>query len=142
MLWRASVRANRGPTPPPGDRAAHLVRWRAAREPCLSLRLALRQGGDYSNNTEICISIPMKTTLDINDAILIQAKSVAARERTSLTRLIEEGLALRLRTPRHGQVRRRPRLPVYAGTGGLTAAVKDSLCNRALLDAADEDARP
>ncbi len=34
----------------------------------------------------------MKTTLDINDQLLANAKVLAARQRTSLTRLIEEGL--------------------------------------------------
>lgn len=38
----------------------------------------------------------MRTTLDLNDALLIRAKAEAARQRTTLTRLIEEGLALRL----------------------------------------------
>ncbi|MGH8577935.1 MAG: DUF6364 family protein [Gammaproteobacteria bacterium] len=33
----------------------------------------------------------MRTTLDINDALLAKAKAVAAQEQTSLTRLIEEG---------------------------------------------------
>lgn len=40
----------------------------------------------------------MKTTLDINAALLADAKALAARQRTSLTRLIEEGLQLRLRS--------------------------------------------
>lgn len=40
----------------------------------------------------------MKTTLDINDTLLANAKSLAAKQRTSLTRLIEEGLQLRLRS--------------------------------------------
>lgn len=39
----------------------------------------------------------MKTTLDLNDQLLADAKALAARQRTSLTRLIEEGLQLRLR---------------------------------------------
>ena len=39
----------------------------------------------------------MKTTLDINDLLLAEAKALAAQQRTSLTRLIEEGLRLRLR---------------------------------------------
>jgi hypothetical protein len=39
----------------------------------------------------------MKTTLDINDELLATAKALAARQRTTLTRLIEEGLQLRLR---------------------------------------------
>ncbi|MGH8611027.1 MAG: DUF6364 family protein [Gammaproteobacteria bacterium] len=80
----------------------------------------------------------MRTTLDINDALLAKAKAVAAQEHTSLTRLIQEGLILRLR-PQTGRSdgRRRP-LPVYAGSGGLTASVADPFTNRALLDAADD----
>jgi hypothetical protein len=42
----------------------------------------------------------MKTTLDLNDALLIEAKTLAARQHTSLTRLIEEGLQLRLSAQR------------------------------------------
>jgi len=42
----------------------------------------------------------MKTTLNLNDALLTQAKALAAQQRTSLTRLIEEGLQLRLRIQR------------------------------------------
>ena len=34
----------------------------------------------------------MKTALDINDPLLADAKSLPAQQRTSLTRLIEEGL--------------------------------------------------
>lgn len=81
----------------------------------------------------------MRTTLDINDALLAKAKALAAQEHTTLTRLIEQGLALRLRAPdaRSNQPVRPP-LPVHAGTGGLTSAVADSLTNRALLDAAGE----
>jgi len=33
----------------------------------------------------------MKTTLDLNDQLLADAKALAAQQRTSLTRLIEEG---------------------------------------------------
>ena len=40
----------------------------------------------------------MRTTLDIDDNLLKEAKQLAAREHTSLTRLIEEGLAARLRS--------------------------------------------
>lgn len=80
----------------------------------------------------------MRTTLDINDALLAKAKAVAAQEHTSLTRLIEEGLVLRLR-PQNGRSESgRPPLPVYAGSGGLAASVADPLTNRALLDAADD----
>jgi hypothetical protein len=39
----------------------------------------------------------LRTTLDRNDDLLAEAKAQAARERLTLTRLIEEGPALRLR---------------------------------------------
>ncbi|VFR47372.1 hypothetical protein BER2_3554 [plant metagenome] len=79
----------------------------------------------------------MKTTLNLNDELLTEAKMLAAQQRTSLTRLIEEGLQLRLRTQR---TRARPvRLPVYRGKGGLVSGL-DGLSNKALLEAADHDA--
>ena len=34
----------------------------------------------------------MQTTLDLNDRLLANAKALAAQQRTSLTRLIEEAL--------------------------------------------------
>lgn len=80
----------------------------------------------------------MRTTLDINDTLLAKAKAVAAREHTSLTRLIEEGLALRLRPPTNRSFGECPRLPIFAGQGGLSPAVTDASSNRALLDAADD----
>lgn len=78
----------------------------------------------------------MRTTLDINDALLARAKAAAARERTTLTRLIEEGLALRLRPAR--VMEGAAELPVYAGRGGLADGI-DPLSNRSLLDAADDE---
>ena len=79
----------------------------------------------------------MKTTLDLNDALLTKAKSLAAQQRTSLTRLIEEGLQMRLRAQ---QVRAKPvRLPVYRGKGGLAPGL-NGLDNKAMLDAADQEA--
>jgi Family of unknown function (DUF6364) len=81
----------------------------------------------------------MKTTLDINDQLLADAKSLAAQQRTSLTRLIEEGLQLRLRAKAAGAGRMRGRLPVFKGRGGLVAGV-DATSNKALLAALDDDA--
>ena len=79
----------------------------------------------------------MKTTLNLNDALLTKAKTLAAQERTSLTRLIEEGLQLRLRAQ---QVRAKPlRLPIYRGKGGLAPGLS-GLNNKAMLEAADQDA--
>jgi predicted DNA-binding ribbon-helix-helix protein len=77
----------------------------------------------------------MKTTLDLNDALLAKAKALAARQRTTLTRLIEEGLQMRLRAQR-GRARA-VRLPVHRGKGGLAPGL-DGLSNKAMLDAADE----
>jgi Family of unknown function (DUF6364) len=81
----------------------------------------------------------MKTTLDIDDQLLSEAKALAAHQRTSLTRLIEEGLHLRLRA--QPAVRRRGKLvlPLLKGRGGLVAGV-DPLSNKALLDALSDDA--
>jgi len=79
----------------------------------------------------------VKTTLDINDQLLADAEALAAQERTSLTRLIEEGLRLRLRSqaaPRRGQLR----LPVFKGSGGLAEGV-DLLSNKAMLAALGDD---
>ena len=79
----------------------------------------------------------MKTTLDLNDSLLTEAKTLAAQQRTSLTRLIEEGLQLRLRA--QWMPARPVRLPVHRGKGGLAPGL-DGLGNKALLDAADRDA--
>lgn len=78
----------------------------------------------------------MKTTLDIRDDLLAQAKAQAARERTTLTRMIEEGLMLRLRSPRPQPVAELPPLPVSKRTGGVHPGI-DVSSNRSLLDAAD-----
>jgi len=76
----------------------------------------------------------MKTTLNIDDRLLAQAKSLAAAEQSTLTRLVEEGLALRLR---HKPTRqRRVTLPTYSGSGGLAEGI-DPTSNRSLFDAAD-----
>lgn len=79
----------------------------------------------------------MKTTLNLNDVLLAQAKALAAQQHTTLTRLIEEGLQLRLRAQRASV--KPVRLPTYRGKGGLVPGL-DGLSNKALLDAADQDA--
>ncbi len=81
----------------------------------------------------------MKTTLDINDELLVRAKAVSAREKKSLTALIEEGLRLRLRRRLVGGVNARRTLPVYQGKGGLAKGI-DPTSNRSMLDAAGDDA--
>ena len=78
----------------------------------------------------------MKTTLNLNDALLADAKALAAKQHTSLTRLIEEGLQLRLRAQKAPA--KAPALPVHRGRGGLVRGL-DPRSNKALLDAADEE---
>ncbi len=79
----------------------------------------------------------MKTTLNLNDGLLARAKAQAARERSSLTRLIEDGLRLRLRN-RRASAQSVPVLVVFEGKGGLRPGL-DGTTNRALIDAADND---
>jgi hypothetical protein len=79
----------------------------------------------------------MKTTLDINDELLVRAKAQSARERKSLTALIEEGLKLRLRTAARPRRAHPINLAVYRGRGGLAKGV-DPTSNRSLYDAADD----
>ena len=81
----------------------------------------------------------MKTTLDINDQLLASAKVLAVQQRTSLTRLIEEGLLLRLRSAAGPARSPKVRVPVLKGRGGLMAGV-NPLSNKSLLGALDDDA--
>jgi hypothetical protein len=76
----------------------------------------------------------VKITLDINDALLADATALAARQRTSLTRLVEEGLQLRLRSSHAMAKAGRRKMPVLKGRGGLAAGF-DPLSNKAMLDA-------
>lgn len=85
----------------------------------------------------------MRTTLDLNDDLVAEAKALGARDKVTLTRLIEEGLVLRLReSKRQASPGKRPPLPVHHGNGGLTAAVDNPRSNRSLFDAADDLLRP
>ena len=79
----------------------------------------------------------MKTTLDLNDALMRSAKVFAAQQGSSLTRLIEEGLRLRLTVTRDtGNSARAPKLLVSRGKGGLLPGI-DPCSNSSMLDAAD-----
>ncbi len=78
----------------------------------------------------------MKTTLDIQDSLLANAKAAAAMQRTTLTRLIEEGLSMRLAVVKK-TTPRRVALPVMKGKGGMRPGI-DPAGNRSMLDAMDE----
>ena len=80
----------------------------------------------------------MKTTLDIDDKILAEAKALAAKEQTSLTRLIEQGLTLRLRAQAARASRPRINLPVSKTGGGLFPHI-DYCSNKSMFEAADDD---
>lgn len=80
----------------------------------------------------------MKTTLDIDDRLLAEAKAQAAREQKSLTRLIEEGLSLRLRPKLSAPRKAKVDLPVFKGCTGLAPGI-DPSSNKSLYDALDED---
>jgi len=80
----------------------------------------------------------MRTTVDLPDELLREARQRAAREGTTLTALLADGLRLRLGSAdRVGRGRRR-RLPVSRVGGGLQPWV-DPSSNASLLDAADDD---
>ena len=86
-------------------------------------------------DTDFCTIRAMKTTLDLRDDLLARAKELAAKERTSLTKMIEESLTLRLRRQR-GSRPKLKELPVSVQTGGLREGI-DGASNRSLFDAAD-----
>ena len=78
----------------------------------------------------------MRTTLDLDDALLARAKAEAARQRTTLTRLIEEALALRLAEGERERPARPFRVRVFAGDRGFRPGI-DPMRNGSLLDAPD-----
>ena len=81
----------------------------------------------------------MKTTLDLDDRLIGDARALAVRQRTTLTRLVEEGLRLRLRATAEPVEPQRVSLPVFHGRGGLAAGV-DPSSNKALFKAVNENA--
>jgi hypothetical protein len=80
----------------------------------------------------------MKTTLDIDDHLLAEAKALAAREQTTLTRLIEEGLSLRLRPQAARGKKVKIDLPVSNTRGGLFPHI-DYCSNKSMFGAIEDD---
>lgn len=80
----------------------------------------------------------MKTTLNLNDELMRSAKAYAARQGSTLTRLVEDSLRIHLRAkrPRAAPARRAPVIKVYRGQGGLLPGI-DPTSNKSMLDAAD-----
>lgn len=59
----------------------------------------------------------MKTTIDIADSLLDEAKDVAEKERTTLRALVEEGLRAALEARRHKRMKFRLRDASVPGQG-------------------------
>jgi len=78
----------------------------------------------------------MRTTVDLPDELLRQARTRAAEEGTTLTALLADGLRLRLSAAEAPHEPRRP-LPTSTVGGGLQPWV-DPASNESLLDAADD----
>jgi hypothetical protein len=78
----------------------------------------------------------MKITVSIRDSLLAEAKATAAEQRTTLSRLVEEALVLRLATSKKNTQKTQIKLPVFDGKSGLVPGLT-GLSNRELLDAAD-----
>ena len=67
----------------------------------------------------------MKTTLNLNDQVLRQAKGRAARERITLTRFVEDALRARLAGGRDPKAPFRLRLETVTGDGPPNVDVCD-----------------
>ncbi len=66
----------------------------------------------------------VKTTVEVNDDLLLRAKRVAVSEGVTLKVIFEEGLRLTLlQRSRATKKRKRVRLPVSKATGGVLAGV-------------------
>jgi hypothetical protein len=79
----------------------------------------------------------MKTTLNLRDDLVAQAKALATKESTTLTKMIEEGLSLRLRRNKAIPLGVLKELPVSTRRGGFREGI-DGTSNRSMFDAADE----
>lgn len=79
----------------------------------------------------------MRTTVDLPDDLLAQARRRAGDEGTTLTALLSDGLRLRLARRAPQLAVRRP-LPVSRNCGGMQSWI-DPGSNASLLDAADDD---
>lgn len=77
----------------------------------------------------------MKITLHLDDDLIARAKKLAAKERRTLSKLVEEGIALRLESaaPASGTARAAD-LPVSKCRGGLRQGVNGT-SNRSMFDA-------
>jgi plasmid stability protein len=80
----------------------------------------------------------MRTTLQLDDDLMAEAKSYAARHHRTLTSVVEESLRQLLAEARKPRERRPVTLPVSKRTGGFQPGV-DIANSAALQDILDED---
>ena len=73
----------------------------------------------------LCMVFHMKTTLSIDDSVMLRLKREAARQKRTMSEMVEAALRLYLRKPRKGA--EQPDLPTFDSGG-------------ALVDIADRDA--
>jgi hypothetical protein len=104
----------------------------------------IEKAARFNARTAICLYacrdmlLCMRTTLDINDALLLQAKSRAARSRQTLTALVEAALRRHLEADR-ARPAKVPEIPIFHGGGEMPGV--DLTNSRALLDIL-EDGKP
>ena len=80
----------------------------------------------------------MRTTLDIDDELLKDAKKLAAERGTTLTAVMEDGLRVVVRHAKAQKPRRRVRLPTFGVPGQGFPPGVDISDNAALRDLMDE----
>jgi hypothetical protein len=81
----------------------------------------------------------MRTTLDLDDDLLIEAKRLAAERRTTLTAVLEDALRIVVRRAGEPKRRRRSTLPTFGVPGEGFMPGVDISDNVALLDVMEQD---
>jgi hypothetical protein len=102
------------------------------------------QGRQSTGLTDLCIQrmlLCMRTTLDIHDDLMRQARVLAAETGRTLTAVFEDGVRLQLSIKSDSiEKRQKAVLPTFDGGGLMPGVDLDS--NAALLDIMDGDDAP
>jgi len=83
---------------------------------------------------EVNMVTHMKTTIDIADALLIEAKQAAAARGETLRELVEEGLRMTLNRLREAPVTTYQFEPLLIKGGGLTAEAQGKTMHQIIYD--------
>jgi hypothetical protein len=84
------------------------------------------------------ILTPMRTTLDLDDHLLTEAKKLAAERGTTLTAMMEDALRIVVRRTSEPKPRKRRKLPTFGVPGEGFMPGVDISDNAALRDLMDE----